>query len=78
MLHETPATPGAGSAWGIRIACDPPTQRSSHAGDDDFEVNNSLNVIPAQAGIQCLCFNVGHQATARFSRTVRNQIWLLA
>lgn len=22
-------------AWSIRIACDPPTQRSSHAGDDD-------------------------------------------
>jgi hypothetical protein len=26
----------AGSEWGIRIACDPPTQQSSHASDDDF------------------------------------------
>ena len=37
---------------GIRTACDPPTQQSSHAGDDDFEANSSSNVIPAQAGIQ--------------------------
>ncbi len=25
----------AGSEWGIRVACDPPTQQSSHAGDDN-------------------------------------------
>jgi hypothetical protein len=30
--HWIPAC--AGSEWGIRIACDPPTQQSSHAGDD--------------------------------------------
>jgi hypothetical protein len=32
--HWIPAF--AGSEWGIRIVCDPPTQQSSHAGDDDF------------------------------------------
>jgi hypothetical protein len=44
----------AGSEWGIRIACDPPTQQSSHAGDDDFEANRSLNATPAQSGITTL------------------------
>jgi len=44
----------AGSEWGIRIACDPPTQRSSHAGDDggNFMVASKTTVVPAQAGIQ--------------------------
>jgi hypothetical protein len=32
--HWIPAF--AGSERGIWIACDPPTQQSSHAGDDDF------------------------------------------
>ncbi len=27
----------AGSERGIRVACDPLTQKSSHAGDDDFK-----------------------------------------
>jgi hypothetical protein len=34
--HWIPAC--AGSEWGIWIACDPPTQLSSHAGDDSFRV----------------------------------------
>ena len=51
MLHETPATPFAGSEWGIRIACDPPTQQSSHAGDDGgkFTVALKTTVNLAQA-----------------------------
>jgi len=30
--HWIPAC--AGSEWGIWIACDPPTQQSSHVGED--------------------------------------------
>jgi hypothetical protein len=35
---KPPLHPFAGSEWGIRVACDPPAQQSSHAGDDDLEV----------------------------------------
>ena len=36
----------AGSEWGIRVACDPPRQQLSHAGDENIEVDSCLNVIP--------------------------------
>jgi hypothetical protein len=43
--HWIPAC--AGSEWGIRIACDPPAQQSSHAGDDggNFAVASTTTVI---------------------------------
>jgi hypothetical protein len=46
----------AGSEWEIPIACDPPTQQSSHAGDDGCCCGDRKipTVIPAKAGIQRL------------------------
>jgi hypothetical protein len=35
-------------------ACDPPTQQSSHTGDDAITAAGYQTVIPAQAGIQRL------------------------
>jgi hypothetical protein len=46
MLHEIPATPFAGSERGIRIACDPPAQQSSHASDDVWEANRHPFAVP--------------------------------
>ena len=48
---KPPLHPFAGSEWGIRIACDPPTQQSSHAGDDGgkFTVALKTTVSLAQA-----------------------------
>jgi hypothetical protein len=37
----------AGSEWGIRVACDPPAQQSSRAGDDGLEVLRSNEVWEA-------------------------------
>jgi hypothetical protein len=50
--HWIPAF--AGSEWGIRVACDPPTQQSSHTGDEAITAAGYQTVIPAQAGIQRL------------------------
>jgi len=64
IRSETPASPFAGMTVYERLAsnssspaCDPPTQQSSHAGDDgscggDYK---TPSVIPAKAGIQCRC-----------------------
>jgi hypothetical protein len=44
--------------------------------DDVRKAADSSTVIPAQAGIQRLCFNDVHQVTAGLPHTLHNQILL--
>ncbi len=73
LTNERPEIPACvGSEWGILIGCDPPTQRSSHASDDDFEANCFVKVIPAKAGIQDCYFADRNQPVERLSRVFLN------